>query len=93
MYGRNTAPIAIYEIGPKVFRQDADTYPSKQTTGKVPNMTRQHFKSIAKVINLIPDDSVRGYIAREMAREISDYNRNFNYDRFIDACGAGKVSA
>jgi hypothetical protein len=50
-------------------------------------MSTKHFKSIARVLNLIPDATDRAYITREMYRELKTHNPRIDWDKFSAACG------
>lgn len=53
-------------------------------------MTRKHFNAIADTLSVAYD---RGDITREGIELIADgvgqFNDNFNYSRFLEACGLG----
>jgi hydroxylamine reductase (hybrid-cluster protein) len=51
-------------------------------------MTRKHFDSIAASIRYMTIDSkTRKHVAEAMADTCALHNRNFDRDKFMDACG------
>lgn len=67
----------------------------RKTAAKSPTMQHRHFSTIASIINGLrwsatgkglSEDKIRG-IAERFASELAKTNPNFNYARFLKACG------
>jgi len=51
-------------------------------------MTRQHFEAIAGILKFNQADKA---LCEELGLKFMDFNPNFNYGKFLEACGHGSA--
>jgi hypothetical protein len=53
----------------------------------MPKLERRHYKLIAAIIASLPDTASKLLVAHHFGKLLASTNPNFDYDRFIAACG------